>query len=97
MYLGHFGLTEAPFSIAPNPRYLYMDHQYLEALAHLMFGLDSGGGVILLTGEVGTGKTTISRKLLEKLPDNIDVAWIINPRLSATELLAAICDELGIG
>ena len=96
MYLEHFGLTEPPFSIAPNPHYLYMSNQYLEALAHLMFGIDSGGGFILLTGEVGTGKTTISRKMLEKLSNNIDVAWIINPKLSVDELLASICDELGI-
>jgi len=94
MYLEYFGLTEPPFSIAPNPHYLYMSDQYLEALAHLMF--DSGGGFILLTGEVGTGKTTISRKMLENLSNNIDVAWIINPKLSVDELLASICDELGI-
>jgi len=97
MYREHFGLTELPFSIAPNPRYLYLTHQHQEALAHLVYGLNSAGGVILLTGEVGTGKTTISRKLLEDIPDNIVIAWIVNPRLSVEELLAAICDELSIG
>jgi len=96
MYLEHFGLKELPFSIAPNPRYLYFTHQHQEALAHLVYGLNSAGGIILLTGEVGTGKTTISRKLLEDIPKNIDIAWIVNPRLSVEELLAAICDELGI-
>jgi len=96
MYLEHFGLKELPFSIAPNPRYLYFTHQHQEALAHLVYGLNSAGGIILLTGEVGTGKTTISRKLLEDIPENIDIAWIVNPRLSVEELLAAICDELGI-
>ncbi|MDQ6982252.1 MAG: AAA family ATPase [Mariprofundus sp.] len=96
MYLKHFGLKELPFSIAPNPRYLYFTHQHQEALAHLVYGLNSAGGIILLTGEVGTGKTTISRKLLEDIPGNIDIAWIVNPRLSVEELLAAICDELGI-
>ena len=96
MYLEHFGLKELPFSIAPNPRYLYLTHQHQEALAHLVYGLNSAGGIILLTGEVGTGKTTISRKLLEDIPENIDIAWIVNPRLSVEELLAAICDELGI-
>jgi len=96
MYREHFGLKELPFSIAPNPRHLYLTHQHQEALAHLVYGLDSAGGVILLTGEVGTGKTTISRKLLEDIPDNIVIAWIVNPRLSVEELLAAICDELSI-
>jgi len=96
MYLEHFGLKELPFSIAPNPRYLYMTQQHQEAHAHLVYGLGSEGGVILLTGEVGTGKTTISRKLLEEIPENIDIAWIVNPKLSAEELLATICDEFSI-
>jgi len=96
MYKEHFNLNELPFSIAPNPRYLYLTHQHQDALAHLVYGLNSAGGVILLTGEVGTGKTTISRKLLEDIPDNIVIAWIVNPRLSVEELLAAICDELTI-
>jgi len=96
MYKEHFNLSDLPFSIAPNPRYLYLTHQHQEALAHLVYGLNSAGGVILLTGEVGTGKTTISRKLLEDIPDNIVIAWIVNPRLSVEELLAAICDELSI-
>ena len=96
MYKQHFGLTELPFSIAPNPRYLYLTHQHQEALAHLIYGIQGEGGVILLTGEVGTGKTTISRKLLEDIPENIEIAWIVNPRLSVEELLATICDELSI-
>jgi len=96
MYREHFGLKELPFSIAPNPRYLYLTGQHQEALAHLVYGLNSGGGIILLTGEVGTGKTTISRKLLEDIPEHIDIAWIVNPKLSAEELLATICDELSI-
>ncbi|RLL50553.1 AAA family ATPase [Mariprofundus sp. EBB-1] len=96
MYLEHFGLNELPFTIAPNPRYLYLTQQHQEALAHLSYGLGSAGGVILLTGEVGTGKTTISRKLLEDIPEHIDIAWIVSPRLSVEELLASICDELSI-
>jgi len=95
MYREHFGLNALPFSIAPNPRYLYLTRQHQEALAHLVYGLNSGG-MILLTGEVGTGKTTISRKLLEDIPEHIDIAWIVNPKLSAEELLATICDELAI-
>ncbi len=96
MYCEYFGLNEPPFSIAPNPRYLYLTNQHQEALAHLIYGLESAGGVVLLTGEVGTGKTTISRKLLEDLPEQFDIAWIVNPRLSVKELLATICDEFSI-
>jgi general secretion pathway protein A len=96
MYYQYFGLTEAPFSIAVNPRYLFMSPRHRDALAHLLYGVGAGGGFILLTGEVGTGKTTINRCLLEQLPDDTDVAIILNPALNAMELLAAACDELGI-
>ena len=96
MYYQYFGLTEAPFSIAVNPRYLFMSVRHRDALAHLLYGVGSGGGFILLTGEVGTGKTTINRCLLEQLPDNTDIAIILNPALNAMELLASACDELGI-
>jgi len=96
MYHQYFGLSEAPFSIAVNPRYLFMSTRHRDALAHLLYGVGSGGGFILLTGEVGTGKTTINRCLLEQLPDNTDVAIILNPALNALELLASVCDELGI-
>jgi general secretion pathway protein A len=96
MYYQYFGLTEAPFSIAVNPRYLFMSARHRDALAHLLYGVGSGGGFILLTGEVGTGKTTINRCLLEQLPTDTDVAIILNPALNALELLASVCDELGI-
>jgi len=96
MYYQYFGLTEAPFSIAVNPRYLFMSVRHRDALAHLLYGVGAGGGFILLTGEVGTGKTTINRCLLEQLPDNTDIAIILNPALNAMELLASACDELGI-
>ncbi len=96
MYHQYFGLNEAPFSIAVNPRYLFMSARHRDALAHLLYGVGAGGGFILLTGEVGTGKTTISRCLLEQLPDDTDVAIILNPALNALELLASACDELGI-
>jgi len=96
MYKEYFRLKELPFSIAPDPRYLYMSEQHREALAHLVYGINSDGCFVLLTGEVGTGKTTVSRCLLEKIPENTDLAFILNPKLSAGELLATICDELGV-
>ncbi|MEM5790185.1 MAG: AAA family ATPase [Syntrophobacteraceae bacterium] len=96
MYRKYFGIRKQPFSIAPDPRYLFMSEQHREALAHLLFGIKSDGGFVLLTGEVGTGKTTICRRLLQMLPKNCIVAFIINPRLSVAELLAAICDEFQI-
>ena len=96
MYYQYFGLNEAPFSIAVNPRYLFMSPRHRDALAHLLYGVGTGGGFILLTGEVGTGKTTINRCLLEQLPSDTDVAIILNPALNAVELLASVCDELGV-
>jgi general secretion pathway protein A len=96
MYNEYFGFKEAPFSIAPDPRYLYMTPQHREALAHLVYGLNSEGGCILLTGEVGTGKTTVCRCLLEQIPEQARVALVLNPRVSAIELLETICDELKI-
>ena len=96
MYHPFFGLTEQPFSIAVNPRYLFMSDRHREALAHLLYGVGSGGGFVLLTGEVGTGKTTLNRCLLDQLPANTDIAIVLNPALSATELLASVCDEFEI-
>ncbi|GAB5450363.1 MAG: ExeA family protein [Halioglobus sp.] len=96
MYYQYFGLNEEPFSIAVNPRYLFMSARHRDALAHLLYGVGSGGGFILLTGEVGTGKTTINRCLLEQLPDDTDIAIILNPALNSLELLASACDEFGI-
>jgi general secretion pathway protein A len=96
MYREYFGLKELPFSIAPDPRYLYMSDQHREALAHLVYGINSDGGFVLLTGEVGTGKTTVCRCLLEQIPENSDVAFVLNPKLTVEELLATVCDELGI-
>jgi len=96
MYTTYFGLKEKPFSIAPNPQYLFMSDRHREALAHLTYGLGDAGGFVLLTGEVGTGKTTVSRCLMERLPENTQAAFILNPTLSSHELLATICDELKI-
>jgi general secretion pathway protein A len=95
MYAAYFQLSEPPFSIAPNPRYLYLSPQHQEALAHLLYGI-VGGGFVVLTGEVGTGKTTLCRCLVDQLPEDVDLALIFNPRLSPLELLASICDELHI-
>ena len=88
----YFGLDDQAFSIAVNPRYLYMSDQHREALAHLLFGVKSGG-FVMLSGEVGTGKTTIIRCLLEQLPDSADLAIVMNPSASARDLLCSICDE----
>ncbi len=96
MYTSYFGLEEKPFSIAPNPDYLFMSDRHREALNHLTYGLGDTGGFVLLTGEVGTGKTTISRRLMETLPENTQAAFILNPTLSSQELLATLCDELKI-
>lgn len=96
MYNAHFGFKESPFSIAPDPRYLYMTAQHREALAHLVFGLNSEGGCILLSGEVGTGKTTVCRCLLEQTPEQANIALVLNPKVSAIELLETICDEFKI-
>jgi general secretion pathway protein A len=96
MYAAYFGLTERPFSLAPDPRYLYLSDAHREALAHLLYGIGEGGSFVQLTGEVGTGKTTVCRALLEQLPADVDVAMIFNPRLTSVELLGAVCDELRV-
>lgn len=96
MYTQHFALSEPPFSIAPNPRYLYLSPKHREALAHLLYGISVGGGFVVLSGEVGMGKTTLCRALLDQLPEDVELALIFNPRLNSRELLAGICDELHI-
>ena len=95
MYARFFGLQQEPFSIAPDPRYLYMSERHREALAHLLYGLQSGGGFVLLTGEIGAGKTTVCRCFLEQVPANCHVAYIFNPKLRSGELLQSVCDEFG--
>ncbi len=96
MYTNYFGLSEKPFTITPDPRYLFMSERHSEALAHLLYGVNESDGFIQLTGEVGTGKTTLIRSLFLQLPENADIALILNPQLSAKEFLAAIGSELGI-
>ena len=105
MYSHHFGLSQDPFSIAPDPRYLFMSERHREALAHLLYGVagpegsstgGTGGGFVLLTGDIGTGKTTICRCFLEQIPAGCHVAYIFNPKLTVTELLQSICEEFHI-
>jgi general secretion pathway protein A len=97
MYLTFFGLNEKPFAITPDPRYLYLSERHAEALAHLLYGINEAGGFVQLTGEVGTGKTTIVRSLLAQTPKNAEIALILNPKMTPAEFLLTICEELGIG
>lgn len=96
MYEKHFNFSDNPFTIAPNPRYLYLTDRHREALAHLTYGLRENGGFILLTGEVGTGKTTVCRCLLERVPDNVHLALVLTPALGVNGLLETICDEFDV-
>jgi len=96
MYAAHFGLAQDPFSIAPDPRYLFMSERHREALAHLLYGVNGGGGFVLLSGEIGTGKTTVCRCFLEQIPAQCNVAYIFNPKLTVMELLRTVCDEFHV-
>lgn len=96
MYNALFGLTQDPFSIAPDPRFLYMSERHREALAHLLYGAQGGGGLVLLTGAVGAGKTTVCRCFMEQLPKTVDLAYVFNPALSVPELLASIGEDFGL-
>jgi general secretion pathway protein A len=96
MYAPYFGLKQEPFSIAPDPRLLFMSERHREALAHLLYGVGGGGGFVLLTGEIGTGKTTVCQLFLEQVPAHCDVAYIFNPKLTVTELLQSVCEEFRI-
>ena len=96
MYVSFFGLAHAPFSIAPDPRYLFMSERHREALAHLLYGLDAGGGFVVLSGEIGAGKTTVCHCFLEQVPATCHLAYIFNPKLTVIELLQSVCDEFGI-
>ncbi|MDI1232286.1 MAG: AAA family ATPase [Methylobacter sp.] len=96
MYKAYFHFSELPFSIATDPHFIYMSPRHQEGLAHLLYGINFSGGFVALTGEVGTGKTTLCHCLLQQIPKNIDIALILNPKLNAIELLATLCDELDI-
>jgi len=96
MYMRFFGLKQQPFSLAPDPRYLYMSKRHREALAHLLYGVGGGGGFVLLSGEIGAGKTTVCRCFLEQIPKRCNVAYIFNPKLTVMELLKTVCDEFHI-
>lgn len=96
VYLSYFGLAERPFAITPDPRFLYLGDRHREGLSHLLYGMGAHGGFVQLTGEVGTGKTTLWRYVLQRLPPEVDVAVILNSRLTAIELLATVCDELRV-
>jgi len=94
MYTAFFGLQQEPFSIAPDPRFLYLSDKHRDALALLNYGLNRGASFVLLTGEIGAGKTTVWRRFLEELPSNFDVANVVNPKLDAQALIARICEDL---
>lgn len=96
MYQAFYGLHETPFTIAPNPAYLFLSSRHQEALTYLTYGLRETGGFVLLTGEVGTGKTTITKQILDQLPEDTDTAFVLNPNLTTTELFETLCDELSI-
>jgi general secretion pathway protein A len=96
MYTRFFGLKHEPFSLAPDPRYLYMSKRHREALAHLLYGVGGGGGFVLLSGEIGAGKTTVCRCFLEQIPKRCNVAYIFNPKLTVLELVKSVCDEFHI-
>ncbi|MDD1795979.1 AAA family ATPase [Enterovibrio sp. ZSDZ42] len=96
MYQDFFRLTESPFAIVPNPKFYFLSERHKEALSHVLSGIEDGGGLALLTGEVGTGKTTTMKAMLERLPEKTQVATILNPSVSVLELLQTLCDELGV-
>ena len=96
MYTAFFGLKQDPFSISPDPRFLFMSECHRDALAHLLYGVEGAGGIVLLTGDIGTGKTSVSRRFLEQAPARCQVAYIFNPRLNVIELLQSVCDEFGV-
>lgn len=96
MYLEYFGLQNEPFNIAPNPAMLFPSARHQEAIAYLKYGLRGTGGFVMLTGEVGTGKTMVSRAVLADIPEHFNVAYLLNPTLNSVQLLQSVCDAFGI-
>ncbi|MFH0787772.1 MAG: AAA family ATPase, partial [Pseudomonadota bacterium] len=97
MYLKYFGIREKPFSITPDPRYLFLSEKHREALDHLIYGIHQGEGFMVITGDIGTGKTTLVRNLMERLEDQkTPSALILNPFLSPEELLLTILEDFGL-
>src|SRR3970040_948711 len=96
MYGGFFGFREKPFNLTPDPRFLYLSAKHSEAFAHLEFGLKQRGGFVVVTGEVGTGKTTLCRYFLDRLDEDTLSAFILYPALDALGLLRSINDDLGV-
>ena len=96
MYADFYGLSEKPFNLVPDPRYLFLANSHREALAHLLYGIEQGEGFIEVIGQVGTGKTTLCRTLLERVAEDVEVAYIFNPSGSEIELLAAIGREFAL-
>ena len=94
MYCDHFKLTELPFTLSPNPRFVYLTDSHREALAHLIYGVTNAGGFVQVTGEIGAGKTTICRTLLHQLPENVDVVLLFNPEIDRRDLLTSLAAEL---
>ena len=98
MYLSHYGLAEPPFAITPDPRFVFLGERHRDALAHLLYGIGQGGsgGFVQLTGEVGTGKTTLCRLVLGQLPEDVRIALVLNPKQTPLELLESVCAELQV-
>ncbi|MBW2691625.1 MAG: AAA family ATPase [Deltaproteobacteria bacterium] len=96
MYTQFYGLNEKPFSLTPDPRFLFLSESHREALAHLLYGIEQGEGFIAITGEVGTGKTTLCRALLQRLGPKTEVAYVFNPIMSGEDLLRAVSIEFGL-
>jgi len=96
MYLNYYGLKEHPFYVTPDPRFIFWTKQHREALDHLLYGIHERKGFIELTGEVGTGKTTLCRACLAQLGDSVDTALILNPSLTETQLLRAMANDFGL-
>jgi len=96
VYLEYYGLKEPPFTITPNPRFLFFSPKHREAFNHLLYGIRDGKGFVQITGEVGAGKTTLCRAMLAQLGSNYSTALILNPVLDADQLVKAVAMEFGL-